>query len=118
MEYQSFEGENSDISISFVLTHREIVADFFGDRRDWYSKLLKSGITYNKTSIDSKKPYDTDRKKDDDVIDFPPVEPEEITENRAKNIAAFFKEVPGAKEAFLEYVQHIKKNEGEAVKSV
>lgn len=105
MEQQSFEGEGFQIGISYILDNKESVADFFGDSRDtWYKKLLKGGIKYPKTSLDSNEEYDVDldiEKMED--TDLPPLDPEKITEGKAANIVTFFEEYPEAKKAFLAY---------------
>lgn len=109
MEQRSFKEDTFLIDQELVLANREVIVDFFGDNRDtWYVKLMNGGIKYAKTTLVSREEYDTDlpEPENDDERDLPPLDPNQITEGRAKNIVAFFEEHPGAKEALLEYMSH------------
>ena len=104
MEQNTFNEVVKKIDVDFILANREIVTDFFGDRRNWYEKLVRGGSTFNKTSLDSQNEYDidlSDEQKDDEP-DLSPLEPNRITEERAKSISVFFEEYPEAKKMFLE----------------
>ncbi len=98
MEQAGFEGEGFNIGTSYILDNKESVADFFGDNRGWYLKLVGGGSTYGRVSIDSQADYEG--VNDEDV---PPLDPERINETRAKSIASFFVEYPDAKALFIEY---------------
>lgn len=100
MEQVLFEGEGFKISPDFVVANAEVVTDFFGDNRKEYEKLLKGGVKYLRTSLDSSLPFDEDRPGESDL---PPLDPSRINEQRAKSISGFFEEYPDVKAAFLEY---------------
>ena len=97
----SQEGKKIEIGIPLILSNKETVVDFFGDNRNtWYQALLRGGSTFGRVSLDSKEDFTTD-----DEIDLPPLNSEAVTENRAENIAAFFRENHEAAEEFREYYE-------------
>ena len=106
MEQMNFEGEGFDLSSKLIIDNKDLVTDFFGDNKDWYTLLLQGGSTYKKISLDTQKEYDKDLADDyltTTSTDLPPLDPEKITEERAKHIIAFFEENEKAKEAFMSY---------------
>lgn len=103
----SFKGDSFETGLTtdFILGNKEIVTDFFGDNRTtWYAKLLQGGSTFLKTSLDSQDEYD-EGTTEEMTPDAPPLEPERVTPERAKNIEAFFVAYPEARDAFQEYAR-------------
>ena len=98
MERQGFnEGNGLEIDIDFVLANPETITDFFGDHRECYEKLKKGGTLYLRTSLDSQEEWEADGEDD-----LPPLDPSKATnEQRAKNIAGFFREHEDIKKLFL-----------------
>lgn len=109
IEQIQFSGVQFNISEDLIKRNNEIVTDFFGNKRNWYEKLKQGGQTYGRTSLDSSNNYDEDGKNPDEN-DLPPLDPSKITEERAKSIAAFFRETPEAKKAFEEDYEHALKS--------
>jgi hypothetical protein len=95
---QEFKGEGFDLSEETILNAKEVVTDFFGDNREWYKKLLAGGATFGRVPLDSHEDFEGENDED-----FPPLDPQRITEGRAKNIARFFIEYPEAFQDFLQY---------------
>lgn len=109
MEQMKFNGDQFDINEEIIIRNALIVADFFGSKRNWYEKLKHGGQTYSRTSLDSSNNYDEDGMNPDEN-DLPPLDPSKITGEKAKNIAAFFRETPEAKKAFEEDYEHARKS--------
>ncbi|MEN9552387.1 MAG: hypothetical protein RI935_764 [Candidatus Parcubacteria bacterium] len=104
------EGEGFQITPEIILKNKEMVVDFFGDRRDIYALLKRPGTTRPSVSLETQEalPHDEDKHKDESdqrpmPIDQLPLDPNRITEQRAEHIALFFRESPRLLAEFLEY---------------
>ncbi len=100
-----------------ILYNREVVTDFFGDNRETYALLKKPTATRPSLALETKEliPHDEDREKNEEEqrvmpTDDLPLDPSQITQERAKHIADFFREYPTALSDYLEYYKWYTKN--------
>jgi hypothetical protein len=106
----SFEGEGFQITPEIILKNKEMVIDFFGDRRDIYKLLQVPSSLRPSVSLETQEMLahdeDVDKNENDQrpmPTDQLPLDPSRITEKRAEDIALFFKESPQSFALFLEY---------------
>lgn len=112
------EREGFEITPDFLLANKEVITDFFGDNRLIYALLKKSSATRPSVALETKEllAHDEDSGKSEDEqrampIDDLPLDPSLITQERAKNIADFFREYPIALDDFLKYREWYIKNQ-------
>jgi hypothetical protein len=106
----SFEGEGFEITLEIILENKEMVVDFFRDKRDIYKLLQKPSSLRPSVSLEINEMLvhdeDVDKNESDQrpmPTDELPFDPSRINEKRAEHIASFFKESPQALAEFLEY---------------
>ncbi len=97
-------GIEQVIDAYFVLNNRNIITNFFGDRRKtWYKKLSEDGgITFGRVGLEDRDPKLLEKLEGED--DLLPLDHTRIDGLRVKNIIAFFEEFPEAKKDLLEYM--------------
>lgn len=93
------------LTVEYILANKEVITDFFGDNRKWYQILVKGGMKFGKTSLDSQEEYDVDLPDPEFEADrdLPPLDEKKLTEARAVNVSKFFEEYPEAQAAFKAY---------------
>ena len=123
MEQQSLSPEvlNQGFpSFDFIVHHKNLVTDFFGDNRHWYKKLLGGNtnrsysVAVHKEGLEVRPPQTTVWLHDEQALmidqENPPLNPLLINEGRAEQIEKFFIEQKDARNDFVNYSNKEKVN--------